>query len=178
MAQGCEEIETVTPIDVLTRANIQVTTAALGTDTNITASRNTLLRAQTTLEHAVGEEYDALVLPGGGQGAENLHNSPAVSALIEKMHKKGKIIAAICASPAIVLAPLGILDGAKATCFPGMEDNFNATTTYSSQGVVCWKNIVTSAGAGTSMDFALKLVELLKDADTANQIAKQMVYRK
>ena len=119
---------------------------------------------------------DAIVLPGGLPGAKNLAASEAVAQLLVAMNETGKIIAAICASPAIVLAPLGILNGKKATCYPGMQEQFPADTKYVEESVVRDGNVITSRGPGTALDFALAIVAVLTDPATAEKIKKATLH--
>ncbi|PIU39866.1 MAG: DJ-1 family protein, partial [Candidatus Omnitrophica bacterium CG07_land_8_20_14_0_80_50_8] len=119
LADGFEEIEAVTPIDVLRRAGIEVIVAGVG-KREVTGAHDITVETDLMLEQYQGIP-DAVVLPGGMPGAANLNQSEALKDLLQKMKRAGKIIAAICASPAVVLAPNGILEGKKATCYPGFE---------------------------------------------------------
>ena len=109
-------------------------------------------------------------------GAENLSKSTKIKDLILAMNSENKIIAAICASPALVLAPLGILNGKKAACYPGMEKSFTLDIKYTKEEIVQEGNIITSKGPGTAFSFALKVAENLVGKDTAEMIGKQMLY--
>ncbi|UCD15948.1 MAG: DJ-1/PfpI family protein [Candidatus Omnitrophota bacterium] len=170
LADGFEEIEACTCIDILRRAGIEVTVTGLD-DVKVTGSRRIVILADTTLNQ-VTLGVDACVLPGGMPGASNLAASEKVTTLIKRMYHEGKIIAAICASPAIVLAPLGILKNKSATCFPGMEDKFSIGTIYKEDPVVTDANVITSRGPGTALKFALKIVENLAGKEISEKVQK------
>jgi 4-methyl-5(b-hydroxyethyl)-thiazole monophosphate biosynthesis len=158
LAQGCEEIEAVTVMDVLRRAGIEVASAGLDAQP-VRASRGTVLLPDTTLDAALAHGYDMVVLPGGQPGTSNLGKDKRILELLQRMAQQGKYVAAICAAPS-VLAAAGLLDGKRATCYPGSLDAFSRVqqqhTALAEDG-----NIITSRGPGTAMDFALLLVERL-----------------
>lgn len=160
LAQGCEELEAVTVVDLLRRAGIEVVTAGLDAQP-VRASRGVVLLPDTTLEQALQRAYDMVVLPGGLPGADHLRDDVRVIGLLQEMAAAGKYTAAICAAPR-VLARAGLLDGRRATSYPGALD---ITTVpgldYVEQAVVSDGKVVTSRGPGTAMDFALQLIELL-----------------
>jgi 4-methyl-5(b-hydroxyethyl)-thiazole monophosphate biosynthesis len=176
LADGFEEIEALTPIDLLRRAGVEVVIAGLSGKTQVSA-RGVRVGCDVLLADILptASNFDALVLPGGGKGAENLAASRDVLTLTEGMHKARKIIAAICAAPAVVLSKTSVLDGKSATCFPGMENDFEPRTTFRAQPVVVDGNVVTSRGAGTALAFALTLIELLVDKPTRDKIARAIV---
>ena len=160
LAQGCEELEAVTIIDLLRRAQIQVTTASLDNQP-IHASRGTVLIADKNLDDALDDEYDMVVLPGGLPGADNLNEDARIKNLLLSMHKNNKYIAAICAAPK-VLANTGLLSGRRATGFPGTLEKLNLNDVIiDNTAVVIDGKIITSRGPGTAMDFALTLIEQL-----------------
>jgi protein deglycase len=173
LADGFEEIEAVTPIDILRRAQIDVIVAGLGNKT-VTGSRGVKITADILLDE-LHQEIDVLVLPGGSPGAEHLAKSKKVAGLINKMFKAGKIIAAICASPALVLEPTGILKNKKATCYPGMEKLFSQDVKFSKDALVRDGNIITGRGPGTALSFALSVVEALTDKPTAAGISQRVL---
>jgi len=158
LAQGCEEIEAVTVINILRRAGITVTSAGLDA-MPVCASRGTVLIPDTTLDSALEQSFDMIVLPGGQPGTNNLIADARIIALLKKMSQQGKYITAICAAPS-VLATAGLLDGKHATSFPGALNNFPKVHQHA-DAVVEDGNIITSRGPGTAMDFALILVERL-----------------
>lgn len=162
LAQGCEELEAVTIIDLLVRAGIQVTTASLGEERVITASRGVQLIAQTTLEAVENQLFDLIALPGGLPGADYLQADTRILRLLQNTAERGGYVAAICAAPK-ALAQAGLLDNKQATSFPGVLDQKPAEgMTYLNQAVVEDGRIITSKGPGTAMDFALTLIERLE----------------
>jgi 4-methyl-5(b-hydroxyethyl)-thiazole monophosphate biosynthesis len=174
LAQGCEELEAVTVIDLLRRARIEVVTAGLEAGP-VKASRGTVLVPDTTLDAALAQDYDMVVLPGGQPGATHLENDARVIALLQAMAAAGKYTAAICAAPK-VLAVAGLLDGKRATSYPGSVDAaaFPAVR-LETQAVVRDGQVLTSRGPGTAMDFALALVETLAGRATRDQVEAGLV---
>ena len=172
LAEGCEELEAVTIIDLLRRAGIEVTTAGL-TPGIVKASRGVQLVPDVTLDVALQDDYDMVVLPGGMPGAANLKADPRIIQLLKDMAAAGKYTAAICAAP-MVLAEAGVLSGKQATCYPGFLDTLPEIT-ISSAAVVQDGKVLTSRGPGTAMDFALALVETLVGADKRQQVEAALV---
>ena len=159
LAQGCEELEAVTVIDILRRAGIEVITAGLANGP-VRASRGTVLVPDMTLDAALQHDYDMIVLPGGMPGSEHLKNDNRIIGLLQRMAAAGKYVAAICAAP-MTLHAAGLLEGKHATSFPGVLDRLPGSHIYLNDAVVVDGRVVTSRGQGTAMDFALTLVELL-----------------
>lgn len=159
LAQGCEELEAVTVIDILRRAGVDVMTAGLSSG-SVRCSRGTVLVPDALLDDVLSQTYDMIVLPGGMPGAERLKNDARVIALLKNMAAQDQYIAAICAAP-MALHAAGLLEGKTATSFPGVLDRLHGTHRYSTDSVVMDGRIITSRGPGTAMDFALTLVELL-----------------
>ncbi len=172
LADGCEELEAVTIIDLLRRAGIEVVVAGLKPGI-VTASRGVQLVPDLTLDVALKDNYDMVVLPGGMPGAANLKNDVRIMELLKQMAAAGKYIAAICAAP-MVLAEAGILNGKQATSYPGFLDAI-PDVTLSSAAVVQDGKVLTSRGPGTAMDFALALVEVLTSTDTRQQVEAALV---
>ncbi|MBI1882854.1 MAG: DJ-1/PfpI family protein [Chlamydiae bacterium] len=173
LAEGFEEIEAITPIDVLRRAGLEVKVAGL-TGKTVTGAHGIRIQADTTFSE-YRDPVDLLLLPGGMPGAKNLGESKALQERIKKMNEDKKYIAAICASPALALAPTGILDGKKATCYPGYESHFSPSTKFSKDNVVVDANVITSRGPGTALEFSLTLVEKLLGKAKRDELKKQMV---
>ncbi len=172
LAEGFEEIEAVTPIDVLRRAGVEVVVAGL-TSTRVVGSRGIVLEADTTLAE-VGE-VDVVVLPGGMPGADNLGKSEAVRALVERTYAAGRRVAAICAAPAMALGRTSVLEGKRATCYPGFEQHLPGGVTHTDERVVVDGRLVTSRGPGTALEFSLALVEQLVSKDRADQLRHGML---
>ena len=167
LAQGCEELEAVTVVDLLRRAGIGVVTAGLD-DRPVRASRGTVLVPDTTLNDALKQQYDMVVLPGGLPGAEHLDADPRIRGVLKQMMETDRYVAAICAAPR-VLAGMGLLEGRQATGFPGVLDEFDGIE-YRSDAVVQDGRIITSRGPGTAMDFALALIEQLVGKEKRDEV--------
>jgi 4-methyl-5(b-hydroxyethyl)-thiazole monophosphate biosynthesis len=160
LAQGCEELEAITVVDLLRRAGITVVTAGLDAQP-VRASRGTVLVPDMELDEALQREYDMVVLPGGLPGADHLDRDERIAGLLQQMAAAGKYTAAICAAPK-VLAHAGLLDGRRATSYPGsLEPSAVPGLVYLDQAVVADGKVITSRGPGTAMDFALYLIAIL-----------------
>jgi 4-methyl-5(b-hydroxyethyl)-thiazole monophosphate biosynthesis len=159
IADGTEEIETVCIIDILRRAGVEVVVASVD-DLQITASRGVKLMADAFITECTEETFDLIALPGGMPGAEHLRDSTELVGMLKKQKQAGRLYAAICASPAVVFQPHGLLAGKKATCHPGRINSLENKEAVDFR-VVVDGNCITSRGPGTAMEFALKLVELL-----------------
>ena len=169
LAEGFEEVEAVTPVDYLRRAGVEVTLAALGAcgaGLVVKGAHGIGVSADLSFEDLTGQGkasaafWDAVVLPGGMPGASNLAASPALGALLKEMALAGKWVCAICASPAVVLAPLGLLGGKQFTCYPGLEGKV-AEAKWREDRVVVDGNIITSRGPGTAGEFAAAIASKL-----------------
>ena len=177
LAQGCEELEAVTVIDLLRRAGMNVITASLD-DQPVTCSRGVVLIAdvqlEAVLEDAANGKFDLMVLPGGLPGADNLNADPRIHYLITQISSAGKYIGAICAAPK-VLATNGILANKHATAYPGALDALDTSDiTLSNAAIVLDKNIITSRGPGTAMDFALQLIETVMGKETRQAVEQPL----
>jgi len=164
LAPGCEELEAITVIDLLRRAEIEVLTAGLN-EGPVTASRGVVILPDTTLDHILenqaGDEFDMIVLPGGLPGADHLMNDQRLQQLLKRQIDAGKRVAAICAAPK-ALARAGLLKGRQATAYPGTLEALNLENTrISAEAVIIDDKVITSRGPGTAMDFALTLIEQL-----------------
>lgn len=177
IADGAEEIEAVAIIDVLRRAGADVTVASVMKDQlQVTASRGVKLVADQPINKCMDIPYDLIALPGGIPGAQHLHDSKELTQLLERQNREGKLYAAICAAPAVVLFPHGLLSHRRATCHPGRVKTFENTDTESVNArVVVDGNCITSQGPGTAIEFSLKLVELLFGPEKAKEVADPMV---
>lgn len=171
LAQGCEELEAITIIDLLRRAGIEVVTAGLD-DKPVRASRGTVLIPDASLAQVLTHSFDMIVLPGGLPGADHLNADPRIHQLLTSMAAEQKYTAAICAAPK-VLARAGLLRGRRATSYPGAipEDDL-AGVQYLEQAVVVDDKIITSRGPGTAMDFALELIEKLAGRARRDEVEK------
>ncbi len=173
LAQGCEELEAVTVIDLLRRAGQDVETAGLEEGV-VTASRGTRLVPDITLDEALERDYDMVVLPGGQPGSNNLADDPRVRTLLDRVVDQGGHAAAICAAP-LVLARAGLLRGRRVTAFPGvLEKESLAGVEITREDVVIDGPVVTSRGPGTAMDFALALIERLAGSQVRRQVEDEL----
>ncbi len=169
LAQGVEELEAVTLIDLLRRAQIEVVTASLDAEP-VTGRCGTVLVADVTLDQALAREFDLIVLPGGDAGAKRLQSDARVAELLKKTAARGKHLAAICAAPK-VLAAAGLLDGKRATCYPGaLTAKEYPRIRLENRAVVVDGKILTSRGPGTAMDFALELIHVLRGREVRDQV--------
>lgn len=173
-AEGFEELEALAPVDILRRVGIETDIVAVAADKTVKSARNIGIVADKTISDINAADYDACILPGGSPGFKNLKKSESVKSIVLDMYNSGKLVAAICAAPT-VLASYGILDGRKACCFPGMEDELSGAI-VSYEKVVRDSNIITSRGAGTAIDFALAITAYLGSEQMASDIAKTIVY--
>lgn len=173
LAKGFEEIESVTPIDLLVRSGVQVIIAGL-TDTLVKGSRGITIKTDCLIDE-IPDEFDALILPGG-PGAKLLAASDKVTQLIKKQNKAGRLIAAICAAPAVVLNPTGILSGKKMTAFPGYEKDLNPDVTHVDKCVVVDGPIITSKGPGTAFEFSLRIAEILVGREIMEKVSSATQY--
>jgi 4-methyl-5(b-hydroxyethyl)-thiazole monophosphate biosynthesis len=171
LARDCEELEAVTVIDLLRRAGIRVITAGLDAGP-VQASRGVVLIPDTTLDAVMAQEFDMVVLPGG-KGSDNLDRDPRIHQLLKKMAGAGKYTAAICAAPK-VLAHAGLLQGRRATCFPGAIPAPEGIELMEAP-VVADGKVITSRGPGTAMDFALQLIEILAGRDKRDAVEAGLV---
>lgn len=172
LAHGFEEIEATTAIDVLRRAEVDV--SALGvTGESVRGSHGITIRCDALLSEGSDTRWDAVVLPGGMPGAANLRDNDAVLNLLRRQDEARRVVAAICAAP-IVLSKAGILEQRKATSFPAFQEQVRCAQ-YLEAPVVVDGHVLTSRGAGTAMAFALKLTALLRDEGTAAQVAERML---
>ncbi len=169
VADGTEELEAVAIIDVLRRADIQVIIASTTGDRQVTCSRGVSLIADALISDCLKESYDLVVLPGGIPGAQNLRDSIELTAILKNQYREGKYYGAVCASPVVILEHHGLLEGKNATCHPGFADQMK-NSDKSDALVVVDGNCITSRGAGTSIEFALELVEILTGKEKRNSV--------
>ena len=175
LSPGFEEVEAITVIDLLRRAAIDLTVAGLG-GTNIIGSHNISVTADTELTKVDHNEFDILILPGGQPGTNNMKANPIILQWLRERNSKAKWIAAICAAP-IILHAAGIADNLKLTSYPTVKDTFDKSI-YSEDNVVVDKNIITSRGVGTAIDFSLAIISKLIDQSTADDIKTKIVFQK
>lgn len=174
MAQGCEEIEGLTVVDVLRRGGIEIDMISITSEKEIKGSHNIHFFADVLGKDIKMEDYDGIILPGGMPGTMNLLESGDVLKVVKELYKKGKLVAAICAAP-MVLGHCGILEGKKATCHPGFEEKLTLAIPVEKK-VVRDGNVITSRGMGTAIEFALEIMDYFKGEEAAAEVAKGLVY--
>ncbi|MGB5277435.1 MAG: DJ-1 family glyoxalase III [Gammaproteobacteria bacterium] len=174
LAQGCEELEAITITDLLVRAGIEVTTAGLD-HKPVKASRGVTIVPDTSIDAVRDQTFDLIVLPGGLPGADHLRDNEGLLTLLKKHAGEGGYVGAICAAPK-ALAAAGLLDGKKATAYPGVLEALGDQHIHIKESAIeIDGNIITSRGPGTAMDFALTLIELLEGSAKRDEINNQLV---
>ena len=169
LAHGFEEVEAITAIDFLRRAGIDVT--ALGVSgSEVVGSHDIAVRADVLLADFDGD-FDAIVIPGGMPGAQNISESQAAVELLIGANRRGKLIAAICAAPAVVLSRHGLLEDRSATCYPGYEEEYPFAG-FKPDRVVVDGNLITSRGPGTAAEFTLAIIRALCGHESAAALSR------
>lgn len=174
VADGVEDLECVTLIDVLRRADIEVLVASIEERRMITCARGTRLTADAMLVDVLAQDFDLIVLPGGMPGAQHLADFEPLAERVRKQAKAGELFAAICAAPALALQNYGVLRQRRMTCYPAFSDRLSGCT-FVDEAVVVDGNCITSQGPGTALAFALTLVEQLVGRGTRTEVAKAML---
>jgi protein deglycase len=174
VADGVEDLECVTLIDVLRRAEIEVVVASIENRRMITCARGTRLTADAMLVDVLAQEFDLIVLPGGMPGAQRLGEHEPLAERVRQQAKAGKFYAAICAAPAMALQPFGVLRQRRMTCYPSFSDHLSGCS-FVDEPVVVDGNCITSQGPGTALAFALTLVEQLRGKGIRRQVAEAML---
>lgn len=169
-ADGFEEIEALTIVDVLRRAGIDVDMTGI-VGSMVTGNHGIRVTMDKKLSEVKAEDYDGIILPGGNPGYVNLGRSSSLLELIKRMNGQGKLIGAICAAPTI-LVKSGVLEGKRATIYPGMEKELPYPR---ADKIVVDGNVITSQGPGTAMEFALKIVETLVGRDVAYSVKRSLI---
>ena len=172
-ADGFEEVEGLTAVDLLRRAGVSVTMVSIMGRTKITGARNISVNTDILIED-IKEEADMLVLPGGMPGTNYLRDHEGLAELLKKQYEAGKWVAAICAAPS-VFGDLGILNGKEAVCYPGFEERLTGAT-IGEGTVAVTDHVITSRGMGTAIDFAA-LIARLQDEKKAEEIKTSIIYR-
>ncbi len=175
MADGCEEIEGLTVVDIVRRAKMEIVMISITGKKEVTSSHNVTFLTDALSSEVDYEGLDGIVLPGGMPGTLNLGADKTVNDVIRKFAAEGKLVCAICAAPS-VLGVAGLLEGKRATCHPGFEDKLIGAVTSEDEVVVC-DNIITSRGMGTAIPFAFEIVRYFTDDETVETVRKGLVYR-
>ena len=174
MADGCEEIEGLTVVDIVRRAGIDITTISISDKNEVAGAHGITFLADAKKDEVVFSTLDGIVLPGGMPGTTNLGADETVDKVIREFAAGGKLVAAICAAPS-VLGQAGILNGKHATSYPGFEPKLTGAVT-SEDSVVQDGNVITSRGMGTAIAFALEIVSYFTDKKTADTLAESIIY--
>lgn len=174
LADGCEEIEAFTTVDLLRRAGMQVDMASVSGEKMVAGAHGINIASDISISDVSEDGYDGYVLPGGAPGYKNLQASERVKSIVTGACSSGKLICAICAAPT-VLGDFGLLKGKKACCYPGMENGLVGAQAVTDP-VVKDGNIITSRGVGTAIEFALEIVAYLQDKKTAEDLGKAIVW--
>ncbi len=173
LADGFEEVEALTPTDILRRAGADATLVSITNGLNVVGAHGISVKADVTINEANTENLDAVILPGGGLGTENLAASDAVKAIINKAVNSNAVVAAICAAPS-VLGRMGLLDGKEYACYPSFE-KYMPKGIRSKSNVAVDGKIITAAGMGVSVDFALAVTEKLYGKECADKISNGII---
>jgi len=177
LGEGFEEIEAIAPLDILRRAEVEVTTVSLTDELNVNGGHDIMVKADIALEQVDFDKLDLLVLPGGLGGVKSIGESPAAMDLVKKTWSAKKKLAAICAAPTL-LAKLDLLKGLSVTCYPTVKDVIEeAGGRFRSDSVVRDGNLVTGQAAGASIEFGLELVAVLRDRETSESLRNSLVYK-
>ena len=169
LADGFEEVEALTPLDLLRRAGKTVLTVSVTEDRAVRGAHGITVLADLTCDELTHPCDEMLILPGGMPGAANLDASDTVTQALARTHAKGGYLAAICAAP-MVLGHRGYLNGKRAVCFPGFESELTGATVATDEFVVRDGNVITAKGMGVALEFGLALVAALRGEDTATQL--------
>jgi len=175
VANGTEDLEAVVLIDILRRSGAQVTVASIQ-DLTVECANGVRLVADKKFSDCLARQFDLIVLPGGDKGAKHFQENADLIAMLKSQDHAGRFIAAICASPALVLEHHGIIHGRAATCYPSYEDMLKNKAKINDR-VVVDGNLITSRSPGTALEFALKLVEIVVGAEKAQQITQGVLAR-
>lgn len=172
LADGFEETEALATVDLLRRAGVKVEMVSINETVAVKGAHDIEVAADMVLGQEDMSDAKMLICPGGMPGATHLAANAKVCELLAAQHQRGGKIAAICAAPAVVLAPLGIVDGYDATCYPGFEKGLVAGGAYhKNQRVVVDRDVITANGPSSVIPFALSIIEALKGQDAADQVA-------
>lgn len=175
LANGFEEVEALAPLDILRRGGQDVVTVSINEDNLVCGAHGVTVVADANISDVDVSDADLLVLPGGMPGAKNLLECSTVCEALVRQHSEGKLVAAICAAP-MVLGLNGILEGKKATCYPGFESNLNGAT-YTAELVTEDGNIITGRGPGAAMEFGYTLLSRFVDKEVVDGMREGMIYQ-
>ena len=173
IAEGFEELEAITIIDLLRRVSVNVDIVSLESDLKVRSAHDVYVVCDKLFGDINNFDVDMIILPGGALGVANIKKHDGLSKVIKDFNNQNKLVAAICAAPT-ALGQLGILEGKNATCYPGCESELTNADIVDER-VVIDGNIITSKGPGTAIDFSLKLVEILLNKEISNELKKDLL---
>lgn len=174
IADGTEEVEVLTVVDYLRRAEVEVDLVSVGESGKIKGAHDVYIGADMTIDEIKENNYDAIYVPGGMPGAENIKNTEKAISLIKEGFENKKIISALCAAP-IVLEEAGVLEGKDFTCYPGFEDEIKSGN-YKDQNVVVDENVITGKGPAIAAELAFKLIEALVGKEKSEEVREGTLY--
>ncbi len=176
LAPGFEEIEALATVDAMRRAGMKIVEVSVTDTKHVTGATGQTVVADSLLTDIDPTDAEWIIIPGGQPGADNLHSSQKVNEIIKNQYERGGKIAAICAGPAVVVAPTGILKGKKATCYPGLGNMIESEGgTYVKEPVVIDGNIITSEGPGTTLMFAKAIISASVGKEKADETLSSML---
>ena len=176
LADGFEDVEALIPVDVLRRGGLDVTTVSVADDSQVVESAHGVqIVADALFNDCDFADADLLLLPGGMPGAQNLYEHGGVRQAVLSQHEAGRRVAAICAAPAVVLSQIGVLDGRRATCYPGFEQLLTKAS-YTGDLVTVDGNVITAEGPAAAFPFAYELLSQIVSKEVATQVAEGMRY--
>ncbi|AHH10803.1 DJ-1/PfpI family protein [Borrelia coriaceae] len=174
LANGFEEIEAIIPMDILRRGGVDLQVVSLNDDKIVASSKGVTVLADNKISDCSAEHLDLIILPGGMPGATNLFESKDLDIILRDMNLQGKLIAAICASPAVVLSAKRLLGVNKFTCYPGFENDI-IDGEFVDEDVVISNNFITSKGVGTAFEFAFTLLNIVKGERVLEDVKRQVL---
>ena len=175
LAEGFEEMEAIAVIDVLRRGGVDVQTVAVSGEYEVTSAHGVTVQADLVWDELVADEAECLIFPGGMPGAQNLGNHQGLIGLLQQHYDKHRYVAAICAAPALVLGKLNPGRKLSLTCYPGFEQYLPDGFEYKTEGVVTDDKVITGRGPGFAVKFGLTVLEHLRSAEVAEEVAAGML---
>lgn len=177
MANGFEEIEAITVVDILKRAGIDIMMVSISNELYVKGGQGIEIKCDLLIDNIDVNSGECFIIPGGMEGVENLKINKNLKEILLQANNDEKIIAAICAGP-IVINTFGLLKDKHITCYPGIEDELDNIKVVNNKKVVKDKNIITSKGPGTSNNFALEIVKNIKGKEIANKLNEEMLFKR
>lgn len=176
LANGFEEIEALTVVDILRRGEVKVSTVSITEEKRVTSSHGIVVEADLAFSEMKEEEAELIVLPGGMPGTAHLREKQELMDMITRRYERKELLAAICAAPGLILGDLGMLEGKNATCYPAMAEYMKGTKYLKEEKVVQDDFIITGCGMGGAIPFSLKILENLKGKEVADRIKESILY--